>query len=426
RLHSGARETHANGQKSRLEYYTSEAISAAVETQRAAGVATTADALREVLEGLKPATERARQAELRERLQAELDRELTAVTRMDAANRDRLLGAQWRAERAVPELGWWPALATDMAHAHQGRLWLDETGTPRLVKRNDDGGLVPGRKVDAARVAMLRAAGFLVTGTEGETSVPLRPSDMGRLAMSLATLYPEGLYEDARAAYEARYEQSRRSWMNSEERKSAARRLPPLDRHAMRAVREKPVLLKDDQIPRISMEAATRHAEMAELAQRFGRWAAMSQSEKPDVIQAPGTAELAQGREASTDETQHDVIGDERADAVLASGELPPTPGRNTPLAGTASSTPTPDEASERTSGSPAADVAPAQPLAQEREEPIEPEDWSADTPSAVAAASLEASDEVPAVSLASPGAQDHPATDIRQPSVQEQTELFS
>src|SRR5690606_30073459 len=88
--------------------------------------------------------------------------------------------------------------------------------------------------------------------------------------------------------------------------------------------------------------------------------------------------------------------------------------------------TTTPDEASERTSGSPAADVAPAQPLAQEREEPIEPEDWSADTPSAVAAASLEASDEVPAVSLASPGAQDHPATDIRQPSVQEQTELFS
>ncbi|MCQ1577083.1 toprim domain-containing protein [Streptomyces parvus] len=429
RHHSGAREAHANGQKSRLEYYAFEVISAAVKTQRAAGVATTADALREVLEGLKPATERARQAELRERLQAELDRELTAVTRMDAANRDRLLGAQWRAERAVPELGWWPALAADMAHAHQDRLWLDETGTPRLVKRNDDGGLVPGRKVDAARVAMLRAAGFLVTGTEGETSVPLRPSDMGREALYLATLYPEGLYEDARAAYEARYEQSRRSWMNSEERKSAARRLPPLDRHAMRAVREKPVLLKDDQIPRISMEAATRHAEMAELAQRFERWAAMSHSERPDVIQAPGTAELAQGREASADETQHDVIGDERADGALASGELPPTPGRNTPLAGTASSTTTPDEASERTSGSPAADVAPAQPLAQEREEPIEPEDWSADTPSAVAAASLEASegdDEVPAVSLASPGAQDDPATDIRQPSVQEQTELFS
>ncbi len=429
RHHSGAREAHANGQKSRLEYYAFEVISAAVETQRAAGVATTADALREVLEGLKPATERARQAELRERLQAELDRELTAVTRMDAANRDRLLGAQWRAERAVPELGWWPALAADMAHAHQGRLWLDETGTPRLVKRNDDGGLVPGRKVDAARVAMLRAARFLVTGTEGETSVPLRPSDMGREALYLATLYPEGLHEDARAAYEARYEKSRRSWMNSEERKSAARRLPPLDRHAMRAVREKPVLLEDDQIPQISAEAATRHAEMAQLAERFGRWAAMSHSERPDVMQAPGTAELAQGREASADETrQHDVIGDEGPDAAPASGEVPPTPGRHTPLAGTASSTTTPDEASERTSGSPAADVAPAQPPAHEREEPIEPEDWSADTPSAVAAASLEASggdDEVPAVPLASPGAQDDSATDIRQPSVQEQTELF-
>ncbi|MET9106678.1 hypothetical protein ABZX29_08840, partial [Streptomyces zhihengii] len=430
RHHSGAREAHANGRKSQLEYYTSQVISASVETQRAAGVGTTADALRDVLEGLKPATERARQAELRERLQAELDRELTAVTRMDAANRDRLLGAQWRAEMAVPELGWWPALATDMAHAHQDRLWLDETGTPRLVKWNDDGGLVPGRKVDAARVAMLRAAGYLVTGAEGGTSVPLCPSDMGREALYLATLYPEGLLADARAAYEARYEQSRRSWMNSEERKSEARRLPPLDRHAMRAVREKPVLLKDDQIPRISMEAATRHAEMTELAQRFERWAAMSRRERPDVIQAPGTAGLAQGREASADGTrQHDSIGDERADAALASGELPLTPGRNIPLAGTPSSTMAPDEASERTSGPPAANVAPAQPLAQEREEPIEPEDGSADIPSAVAAASLEASGsdgEVSAVPFASPGAQDDPYIDLRQPSVQEQTELFS
>ncbi|MFI9772179.1 toprim domain-containing protein [Streptomyces sp. NPDC052415] len=424
--HDGAREAHADGQKSRLEYYASEVISAAVETQRAAGVATTADALREVLEGLKPATERARQAELREQLQAELDRELTAVTRMDAANRDRLLSAQWRAESAVPELGWWPALAADMAHAHQGRLWLDETGTPRLVKWTDDGGVVAGRKVDAARVAMLRAAGFLVTGTEGETSRPLRPSDMGREALYLATLYPEGLHEDARAAYEARYEQSRRSWMNSEERKSAARRLPPLDRHAMRAVREKPVLLEEDQIPQISTEAATRHAEKAELAQRFGRWAAMSHSERPDLIQALGTAEPAQEREALAGETSHhDVIGDEGADAAPA-GELP---GRNTPLAGIPSSPTTPDEASERTSGSPAADVAPAQPLAQEREKHIEPEDRSADTSSTVAAASLEASggnDEVPAVPLASPGVRNDPATDIRQPSVQEQTELFS
>ncbi|WP_440580998.1 toprim domain-containing protein [Streptomyces sp. PT19] len=429
RHHSEAREACANGLKSRLEYHASEVISAAVETQRAAGVATTADALRDVLERLKPATERAWQAELRERLQAEVNRELTAVTRMDAANRDRLLGTQWRAEMAVPELGWWPALASDMAHAHQGRLWLDESGTPRLLKWNDGAGLVPGRKVDAARVAMLRAAGFLTTGTEGETSVLLRPSDMGREALYLATLYPEGLHEDARAAYEARYEQARRSWMSSDERKSAARRLPPLDRHAMRAVREKPVLLQDDQIPRISIEAATRHAEMAELAQRFERWAAMSHSERRDIIQAPGTAELAQGRGASADETQHDVIGDERADDALASGELPPTPGRNTPLAAPASSTTTPDEASERTSGTPAADVAPAQPLAREGEEPIEPEDWSADTPSAVAAASLETSegdDEVPAVSLASPRAQDDPDIDIRQPSVQEQTELFS
>jgi DNA primase catalytic core len=302
--HGRAREAHADGQTSQLEYHASEVISAAVETQHAAGVAATADALRTVLEGLKPAAERARRAAARvwleaelERMDAERDRELTAVTRMDAANRDRLQGAQWRAESAVPELGWWPALAADMAHAYQGRLWLDETGTPRLLKTPPDGLVVAGRKVNADRVAMLRAAGFLVTGTGSETSTPLRPSDMGREALYLATLYPEGLYADARAAYDARYERSRRPRMNNEERKRAARRLPPLDRHAMLAAREKPVLLEDDQVPQIGPEKAPRHADMVELAQRFWRWAAMSHGEKSDAIQAFGTA-AAQGHEA--------------------------------------------------------------------------------------------------------------------------------
>lgn len=46
RHYGGAREAHADGQTSRLEYHASEVISAAVATQRAAGVATTADALR--------------------------------------------------------------------------------------------------------------------------------------------------------------------------------------------------------------------------------------------------------------------------------------------------------------------------------------------------------------------------------------------
>ncbi|MFD5079584.1 toprim domain-containing protein [Streptomyces sp. NPDC058371] len=345
RHYGSARDAHANGQKSRLAYHASEAVSAAVETQRTAGVATTAHALREVLEGLSPPEERARQAELSERLEAELDRELTAVTRMDAASRDRLQGARWHAESAVPELGWWPALAADMAHASQGRLWLDETGTSRLLRKTADGRGVAGRKVDADRVAMLRAAGFLVTDTESETSTPLHPSDMGREALYLATLYPEGLYADARAAYEARYEQSRRSWMNNEDRKSAARRLPPLDRYAMRAVREKPVLLEDDQVPQISTEDIVHHPDMADLAQRLGRWAAISHGEKFDVNQAPGTAGT-QEPEALAGELGQDDVGDARA-AAAPSIELPPAPGQNTPLAGKTPSTTTRHEAGE-------------------------------------------------------------------------------
>ncbi|MFJ9580782.1 hypothetical protein ACIRQF_30880 [Streptomyces sp. NPDC101191] len=406
RHHGGAREAHADGQKSRLEYHAAEVINAAVETQRAAGVATTADALKEVLEGLKPATERARQAEARAQLQAELDkqkaeqdRELTAVTRMDAANRDRLQQARWRAERAVPELGWWPTLAADMAHAYQGRLWLDETGTPRLLKTTADGGVVAGRKVNAERVAMLRAAGFLQTGTDSGTSTPLHPSDMGREALYLATLYPEGLHADERAAYDTRYARARRPWMNNEERKSAARRLPPLDPHAMRAVREKPVLLEDDQIPQISTEKAARHADMAELAQRLWRWMAMSHGEESNLIQAPSTAPAQEPEALAAELGQDDDRDGERATAAPPS-ELPPRRGQNATAGAPASP--------------PAADVAPTQPPNPELgDKTVEPEGWLADAPSALAEASSVASrddDEAPTAFPEPLTSQDEPA----------------
>ncbi|MFH0246016.1 toprim domain-containing protein [Streptomyces sp. HK10] len=435
--HSGARRAHADGEESRLAYYASEAISAAVKTQRAAGVATTADTLREVLEELKLATEPARQAEAREQLQAmldmlraERDRELSAVTRMDAANRDLLEGARWRAEGAVPELGWWPAVAADMAHAHQGRLWLDETGAPHLVKRTADGHVVAGRKVNAERVAMLRAAGFLVTGSDAETLTLLHPSDMGREALYLATLYPEGLHEDERAAYEARYKASRRSWMNNEERKSAARRLPPLDPHAMRAVREKPVLLDDGQVPQISSEDAARHADMAELAQRLWSWAAMSRGERSAVIegQTPA-ADAPQKPEEVADKRGQDASGAEHTSAAPLS-ELPPTPGQNPPGANTTFSTTTVGTTADGVSNLPAADVTPPQHRPQEVvDDPVEPEGWSADVPSGLAEAPSVASwddHKAPSAPAKAPGPQEDPATEALQPSAREQTELFS
>ncbi|MCZ1012128.1 toprim domain-containing protein [Streptomyces lydicus] len=343
----GAREAHADGQVSRLEYHAAQAISAAVDTQRAAGVATSAEALREVLYGLKPAAERARLEELDKRRKAELDRTLTSVTRMDATNRGRLQRARWHAERAVPELGWWPALAADMAHAYQGHLWLDDTGTPRLLKKTREGRIAVGRKVRADRVAMLRTAGFLVAGADRETSTPLRPSRMGAEALYLTTLYPEGLHADARAAYDARFEKARRPWMNNEDRKSAARRLPPLDRYAGREGGEKPVLLEADEVPQASTEEVDQHADMAELAQRFGYWAAMSQTEKFDVVKPPGAAR-AQEPEALARELGQNDVGDERA-AAAPSRELPMATGQNTPLADTTLTT-TPDEASTRMS----------------------------------------------------------------------------
>ncbi|MGW3389553.1 toprim domain-containing protein [Streptomyces cinereoruber] len=434
--HGGARQAHADGEESRLAYHASKAISAAVKTQRAAGVATTADALREELEGLKLAKEPAQETEARaqvqamlDKLHAELERELTAVTRMDAANRDLLDSARWRAESAVPELGWWPAVAADMTHAHQGRLWLDETGAPHLVKHTADGHVVAGRKVNAERVAMLRAAGFLVTGSDGETSTLLHPSDMGREALYLATLYPEGLHADERAAYEARYAASRRSWMNNEERKSAARRLPPLDPHAMRAVREKPVLLAEGQVPLISPEDAARHADLAELAQRLWNWAAMSRGERSIIIEAPATAaDTPQKSEELTGERGRGAGGAEHTTAAPSS-EVPSTD-QDSSRAGTPFSRTVAGTAADNTSGVPAADGAPLPPRTQEvGDDPVEPEGWSADVPSGLSQAPSVASwndHEAPAALVKTPGPLEGPATDALQPSIREQTELFS
>ncbi|MGZ2361517.1 toprim domain-containing protein [Streptomyces sp. 372A] len=413
-----AREAHAAGQRSRLEHHATEVISAAVETQRAAGVETTADALRGVLEGLRPATEQARLAQVRAELDAELEaamaeqgRQLTAVTRMDAANQEQLVRARWYAEGAVPELGWWPELVADMTYASQGLLWLDEKGTPRLLKTEADR-RVPGRRVKSDRVAMLRAAGFLVKATDAETSTLLRPSDMGREALYLATLYPEGLHADASAAYESRYEQSRRSWMNNEDRKSAAQRLPPLDPHVMRAVREKPVLLEADQVPQISEEDAAQHADMAQLAQRLWHWVAISHDGSAQASQAAGSAGQSEPREAADALPRNpDVEGPGRAAPAVPENELPSAPEQNLSPQGATTSATTSSEASKADYGPPAADTMATNSLTQARgNDSAEPEGPSVDAPSAPAAESPAASGD----------------TDEPHSSFQEQPALFA
>ncbi|MCX4681589.1 toprim domain-containing protein [Streptomyces sp. NBC_01433] len=413
-----AREALAEGQKSRLEHHASQVIRAAVEVQRAAGVATSAEALNAVIEGLKPATEQARLAQARAQLEADLaelaaehDRQLTAVTRMDEANRDQLHRHQFHAKEKVPELGWWPALATDMAHALEDRLWLDETGAARLLKEPVGERITPGRKINAERVAMLRAAGFLVTDTETDTSTLLRPSLMGREALYLATLYPEGLYADARAAYEARNEQSRRPWMTNEDRKSAARRLPPLSRYEMQAVREKPVLLDEDQVPPISAEDAARHAEEAQLAQRFARWVAMIRGELPDAPQDPRTAQ-GQSTEAVDSTVGQDApTGEVHADEQPLTEMSPTTSDDDSLPVGPSEDTTTPDEEPEGAMGSRAADgTSPRLLLAETGDESPETEGWSGDAPSALAATltpAVWADDQVPAALAESPGPQE-------------------
>ncbi|MGW6203725.1 toprim domain-containing protein [Streptomyces sp. NPDC055089] len=411
-----AREAHAEGHKSRLEHHAFEVIRAAVETQRAAGIATGAEDLKAVVEELKPATEQARLAEARKQVKAELaeleaenDRQLTAVTGMDAANRDRMRRDQFHAKEKVPELGWWPALAADMSHALEGRLWLDETGAPRLLKEPAGERITRGRKINAERVAMLRAAGFLVTDTETDTSTLLRPSLMGREALYLATLYPEGLHADARAAYEERNEHSRRPGMTNEDRKSAARRLPPMSRYDMQAVREKPVLLEGDEVPSISAEDAARHADEAQLAQRFARWVAMSRGERPDT--PPRTAQ-AQSPEAVDSTVGKDAPASEVHAVEQPLLETSPTTSNDNSLpAGSSKDITTPHAEHEAAMGSRAADETPPRPLrAETGDESPGTEGWSGDAPSALAAMPFPAAwaeEQVPTALAESPGSQE-------------------
>ncbi|WP_275466273.1 nucleotide exchange factor GrpE [Streptomyces noursei] len=297
RHEANAQAAHAADDESSLMSYAQHLVRAAMETQKAAGVPTTATSLFDVLNGLRPAAERAAREELAERLRTELDRELTAVMRMDEANRDRLLGHRYLAERAVAELGWWTTLAADMAHAYQGRLWLDEQGKPHLLRRTAEGRTELGRTVSAPRVQLLRTHGFLAKqGTEKAGF--LRPTAMGEQALYLATLYPDDVHKDEATAYQARFDKATKSSMNNEQKKAAARSLPALNTYRSVSAEERPEFLEPSEIPQISAEDAAHHAKEAELAGRFAYWMALTNSEyrnapAPSPGLAPRPAETA-------------------------------------------------------------------------------------------------------------------------------------
>ncbi|MGA5442214.1 hypothetical protein ACPCKW_22215 [Streptomyces griseoincarnatus] len=234
-----------------LARYAGHAVDAAIRAQAAAGVELTAAALRAELRRPLTVAERAERESARRREEAEQEAEERAVTGMDRDNRRRASMNRYFAEDYVPQLGWTAGHVRVLEAAETGRLyWRD--GQVRLAVQ--PGVWVGGRRISRERTRALQAARFLAAVRQGDGTLVLVLSPMGRVALELARLHPAGLYETDRAAYEARYARVAKRGRSKEDTKAAARRLPPLDSSALRLYR-RPVTLVEQE------ERAQRDAE---------------------------------------------------------------------------------------------------------------------------------------------------------------------
>ncbi|MEU4038670.1 DUF6248 family natural product biosynthesis protein [Streptomyces collinus] len=223
-------------------YCAREAVDRAVRAQEAAGVEATATALRAALERKLTPQEHAERETARRREEAQQEAEERAATGMDSDNRHQTFMNRFYAEEYVPELGWTAGHVRVLEAAETGRLyWRD--GQARQAARRGvwDGG----RKVHRERTQALHAAGFLVAVQDAEARM-LTLTPMGQVALALARLHPAALYESDQAAYEARYARVAKRHDRSDDKKEAARRLPPLDPSALRLY-QRPVTLVEQE-----------------------------------------------------------------------------------------------------------------------------------------------------------------------------------
>ncbi|MFJ2745451.1 DUF6248 family natural product biosynthesis protein [Streptomyces sp. NPDC087440] len=240
--------------ESSLANYAAQAVNAAVHAQYAAHVEMTAEVLHAQLERPLTRAERAVKEREARREEAEEEARERAATGMDADNRHTDWMNRFYAEHYVPELGWTAGHVRVLEAAGSGRLyWKDHTARQARTHGQWEGG----RRISRERVKALYAARFLCWAAPpagGARVLALTP--MGRTALALARLFPQGLLPDEQAAYLARFSRSARRWMTSDEKKAAAHRLPPLELGALRAYRP-PVTLAEQQA-RAEHEAADR------------------------------------------------------------------------------------------------------------------------------------------------------------------------
>ncbi|WP_331726541.1 hypothetical protein [Streptomyces sp. NBC_00280] len=239
-----------------LARYAAHAVDAAVRAQATAGLEVTAAALRTALQRRLTPEEQAERESTRRREEARCEAEERAATGMDRDNRGRVSMNAYFAEDFVPQLGWTAGHVRVLEAAETGRLYRHD-GQVRWAPQ--PGAWSGGRRVSRERTQALHAARFLAAVPRRDGTVVLILSPMGQVALELVRLYPAGLYETDRAAYEARYARVARRGRSREDTKAAARRLPLLSSSALRLYRRPVTLVEQEE--RAQREAETQWEE---------------------------------------------------------------------------------------------------------------------------------------------------------------------
>ncbi|MCY0924475.1 hypothetical protein OS965_41460 [Streptomyces sp. H27-G5] len=182
--------------------YAGGAVDAAIRAQSAAGVEVTAAALRAELERPLTAVELAERENERRRAEAQEEAEQRAATGMDQDNRRHAENNRWFAQEYVPELGWTAGHVRVLEAAADRRLYWRGRQAWRAARPGQWSG---GRKISRERTEALYAARFLTAERQTDGTRILAPTPMGAVALEYARLYPDGLHNSDRAAYEARY-----------------------------------------------------------------------------------------------------------------------------------------------------------------------------------------------------------------------------
>ncbi|MET8824021.1 hypothetical protein [Streptomyces rochei] len=219
------------------------AVDHAVRAQETAGAAATAAALRTELERRLTPEELAERESERRRTEAEQEAAERAATGMDSDNRHLAVMNGYLAENAVPLLGWTVGHVRVLEAAETGRLYWRDGQARRAAEHRVWSG---GRRISRHRTQELRGAGFLVAVDAAGGASVLAPTPMGQVALELARLYPAGLYDSDKAAYEARYARVAKRYRRMDDKKAAGRRLPALEYGAVGRYR-RPVTLVEQE-----------------------------------------------------------------------------------------------------------------------------------------------------------------------------------